>query len=95
MPTPMPPRNVENDVVVESKLPTVNCDVVAISVVPAESETMMEFGANDVALVPPLDTATVERVRAPDESDRPVPSKLLKDEPLRIRLVVDAVTKEE
>ena len=39
--------------------PTVSCVPVAISVVPAESETMIEFGANDVELVPPLATGRV------------------------------------
>ena len=34
-------------------------------------------------------------VRAPETNDNPVPSRLLKDEPLITKLVVDAVTNEE
>ncbi len=35
------------------------------------------------------------RVRAEDESDRPAPRRLLKDDPLTMRLVVDAVMNDE
>src|SRR4029077_3593305 len=46
--------------------PTVNCVPVAISESPSAEETMIEFGANEVALVPPFATERspeiVERV---------------------------------
>ena len=38
---------------------------------------------------------TPEFVRAPEERERPVPSRLLNDEPLTTRFVVLAVTKDE
>ena len=55
-------------VVVEISDPTVSWEVVAIKVVPAASEVMMEFGAKDVALVPPFATGTV-----PSPSVKPEP----------------------
>ncbi len=39
--------------------------------------------------------ATQSAVKAPEESVSPVPSKLLNDEPLTMRLVVEAVRKDE
>ena len=56
---PTLPKKYDELVVVEINDPTVNCDVVAIKVVPALSLVMMEFGAKDVALVPPLETGSV------------------------------------
>ena len=57
---PTLPRKYEMAVVEEMRLPTVKLfDVVAMSVVPAESETMMEFGAKTVELVPPFETGRV------------------------------------
>ena len=53
------PAKEEALVVVDRREPTVNCEVVAMSVVPSESETMMEFGAKVVELVPPLATGSV------------------------------------
>ena len=44
---------------VESNEPTVSCDVVAMRVVPRESDVMMEFGAKDPEFVPPLATVRV------------------------------------
>jgi hypothetical protein len=44
---PRDPTKEEIPVEVESNDPTVNCDVVAISEVPAEFETMMELAGND------------------------------------------------
>ena len=38
---------------------------------------------------------TPELVKAPEERDSPVPKRLLKDEPLMIKLVVEAVMKDE
>jgi hypothetical protein len=48
-------------------------------------------------VVPPEHVAeiTPELVNAPDERDSPVPSRLLNDEPLTMRLVVEAVTNDE
>ena len=69
---PREPRKKESLVVVEIKEPTVNCDVVAMSVVPAEFDVMIELAANAVALVPPNATVTVPRVMAPP----PLPTTL-------------------
>ena len=44
---------------VEIKEPTVNCDVVARIVVPAEPETRIELAGNDVTPVPPLTTGAI------------------------------------
>ena len=41
-----------------------------------------------------FDVVNPETVSAPDEFDRPEPSKLEKDEPLTIRFVVEADVKE-
>jgi hypothetical protein len=62
---PTLPTKEEFDVDVERSDPTVSCDVVARSVVPAPSETMMEEAGNEVAFVPPLATVTVPSVIAP------------------------------
>jgi hypothetical protein len=52
--------------VVAIRFPTVNCVPVAMRAVPAEFETMIEFGAKLVAPVPPDVTARAEaRVNAP------------------------------
>jgi hypothetical protein len=59
VPTPSAPVKNEFDVEVEINEPIVNCDPVAMSVVPRESETMIDPGANDVAFVPPLATGSV------------------------------------
>ena len=56
---PREPRKNESEVVVEMREPTVNCEVVAIKVVPAELDVMIEFPAKEVALVPPLETESV------------------------------------
>ena len=69
---PREPVKKESLVVVEIKLPTVSCDVVAMSVVPALSEVTMELAGNDVLFVPPLATVTVFRVMAPP----PLPTTL-------------------
>jgi hypothetical protein len=53
VPMPSFPVKYEVAVVVAIRFPTVNCVPVATSVVPALSETIIEFGANDVAFVPP------------------------------------------
>ena len=50
---PMLPQNWDVAVVVASKFPTVSWVPVAMSVVPSESETIIEFGEKDVAFVPP------------------------------------------
>ena len=44
-------------------------------VVPAESDVMMEFGAKEVALVPPLATVTVGKVNelTPAEKEQDIP----------------------
>ena len=44
---------------VASILPTVSCDVVAISESPSADDVMMEFGEKSVELVPPLDIGSV------------------------------------
>ena len=59
VPIPSPPKKKEDEVDVEIKLPTVNCDVVAIRVVPRESETKIEFSAKAKEFVPPLATGRV------------------------------------
>ena len=40
---------------------------------------------------PNVDVFDVEQVKAPEESDNPEPRRLLKDEPFKMRLVVEAV----
>ena len=42
-----------------------------------------------------FDVVKPETVRALDELERPEPSRLLNDEPLTMRLVVEAVVKDE
>ena len=60
VPIPTLPRKYDRVVVVAMRLPTVKLfDVVAMRVVPSASETMMEFGAKEVAFVPPFDTGSV------------------------------------
>ena len=65
------PAKEELLVVVERSEPTVSCVPVAMRVLPAESEVMMEFGAKEVELVPPLETdrvpEMVERVEVAPE----------------------------
>ena len=56
VPIPTVPVKKEGVVDVAMSDPTVSCDVVAINVVPAASETMIEFGAKTEAFVPPLTT---------------------------------------
>ena len=58
---PIPNAPVKKELLVDVAMsePIVSCDPVAISVVPRESETMIEPGANDVELVPPLATGSV------------------------------------
>ena len=56
---PREPVKKESLVEVEIKEPTVNCDVVAMRVVPAESLVMIEFPANVVEFVPPFETGSV------------------------------------
>ena len=53
------PAKEDELVVVERSEPTESCEPVAIKVVPRESETMMEFGAKEVELVPPFPTGRV------------------------------------
>ena len=89
------------------KKPKVGVEV-AIKVVPRESVDRRTLAGNAVAFVPPFATGNVPvtsdvrstdvprvTVRAPDESDNPVPRRLLNDEPLIMRFVVEAVRKEE
>jgi hypothetical protein len=70
VPRPSDPTKNELSVDVDIKLPTVSCDVVAMSVVPRELETMMELAGKDVEFVPPLATG---RVPVIVESERHVP----------------------
>ena len=53
------PAKDEGLVVVARSEPTVSCVPVAMSVVPRESETTMEFAAKEAELVPPLPTGRV------------------------------------
>ena len=76
--------------VVDIKFPTVSCVPVAM-IVPAELVVTIELGASVAREV----NGTLDTVRAPEELVRPVPSRLLNDEPLTTRLVVDAVTNDE
>ena len=59
VPMPTLPANVDVAVDVARSVPTVSWEPVAMSVVPAPSEVMMELAAKEVALVPPLETARV------------------------------------
>lgn len=54
-----PPAKIESDVVVERRLPTVSCDVVEISAVPAELTVTIVFGEKDEEPVPPLEKPRV------------------------------------
>jgi hypothetical protein len=67
---PSLPRKNEVLVVVEIKLPTVSCDVVAMRALPAALLVMMELGEKKVEPVPPFGTA---RVPVNDASDRQLP----------------------
>ena len=53
------PAKEDELVVVERSEPTVSWEPVAMSVVPSESETMMEFRGKTVELVPPFATGRV------------------------------------
>ena len=57
----------------------------------------MERGFVPEHVVPPEQEAemTPELVREPEESERPVPRRLLKEEPLTIKFVVEAELNEE
>lgn len=65
VPTFRPPINVERLVEVESREPTVNCEVVAIKVVPAASDVMTDPAAKAVAFVPPFATAILVPFHVP------------------------------
>ena len=41
------------------------------------------------------DSGTLETVSAPEELDSPEPRRLLKDEPFKMKLVVEAVSNDE
>ena len=63
---------------------------------------MMEFAAKEVAFVPPELTSrvpvkfgSVSTVRAPEEMERSAPVRSLKLSALTIKLVVEAVIKDE
>jgi len=83
--------NVEVAVVeVARMLPTVNCVPVAMRTPELLVVTTELIGraASDAR-------GTLETVRAPPELERPEPRRLLKEEPFTMRLVVEAIAKEE
>ena len=102
------PLKNELAVVVEISDPTVSCEVVATRAVPAEFDVIIEFAAKAVAFVPPFAIGNVpvtSEVRStevpkvvvsalPDRA-RPVPRRLLNEDPFTIKFVVLAVAKEE
>ena len=84
------PANVEVAVVVARMLPTVSCVPVAMRT-PDPLVVTIEFSGNAAR----DERGTLETVRAPEVLARPEPNKLLKDDPLTMRLVVEAVAKDE
>jgi len=90
VPIPTLPRKYDEAVVVASKLPTVSCVPVAIRLPDEFVVTIELIGsvARDVR-------GTFETVRAPDDRVSPLPVRLLNDEPFNMRLVVEAVRKDE
>ena len=89
VPMPREPAKVEVAVVVERREPTVNWLVVAI-MTPEELVVTTEL----IGRVAREEKGTLETVRAPEELVKPVPKRLLKEELLTMRLVVEAVIKE-
>ena len=77
-------------VVVARMLPTVSCVPVAMRL-PELFVVTTELAASAARDV----RGTLETVSAPPELDSPLPKRLLKDEPLTIKFVVDAVTNDE
>ena len=59
VPIPSLPKKNDVLVVVEIKLPTVSCDVVAMRAEPSKFDVMMEFGEKEVEFVPPFPTGSV------------------------------------
>ena len=76
--------------VVPIRLPTVSCVPVAMRL-PEELVVTMEL----IGSVASDDSGTLETVSAPEELDSPEPRRLLKDEPFKMKLVVEAVSNDE